>query len=333
MGPTESVATVRPAVAIAASEAPAYDNSAAVFLNSNNIATYIRCAKEVIKTVLDWPESKWPQFNLPHNLTLLHMACLASDEAFLTRLLTIPEFTGQLYQSCNSIAIDQLALLDSVSGAPLMPAINSDPPLHFALFTGFTEGIKIIIATMKEHGRLVCPANATGNNLFNLAAGCSSVECMQLLCDHFNDQTLVNHISHRGSTPLHHAARTGRPEVFLLLLQHGAAPSLSIRDLGNRTPIEHIGSDNPDACAREEQPQYDAKNNSTRVSRLFARIDQINENLLNIDMSSSACSSLHNEKEAVMSEISRWEEIVSHASAIALAQEVKDLNPQTWLPG
>ena len=333
MGPTESIATARPAVVVAASEAPVYDNSAAVFLNSNNVDTYIHCAKEVIKTVLDWPESKWSQFNLPHNLTLFHMACLASDEAFLMRLLTIPEFAGQLYQPCNTIDIDDLALLDPVSGAPLMPAINSDPPLHFALFSGFTEGVKTIIAAMKEHDRLACPANATGNNLFNLAAGRSSVECMQLLCDSFNDQTLINNISHRGSTPLHHAARTGLPEVFLLLVQYGAVPSLSVRDLGNRTPIEHIGSDNPDACARDEQPQYDAKNSGTRVSLLLARIDQINENLLNIDMSSSACSSLHNEKEAVMSEISRWEEIVLHASALALAQEVKDPNPEALLPG
>lgn len=331
MGPTESIATARPAIAVVAGEAPVYDNSAAAFLNSNNIGTYVHCAKEVIKTVLDWPESKWSQFNLPHNLTLFHMACLASDAAFLTRLLVMPEFAGQLYQSCNTIGIDDLALLDPVSGNPLMPAINSDPPLHFALFTGFTEGVKTIIAAMKEHDRLACPANATGNNLFNLAAGRSSVACMQLLCDNFNDPTLVNHISHRGSTPLHHAARTGLPEVFLLLLQHGAVPSLSIRDLGNRTPIEHIGSDNPDVCAREEPEQNDAQNSGTRISHLFARINQINENLLNIDMSSSACSSLHTEKEAVMGEISRWEEIVAHASALALAQEVKD--PEALLPG
>ena len=324
MGPTESIATARPTVAAVANEEPVFDNNAAAFLNSNNIGTYINRAKEVIKTVLDWPETKWSQFNLPHNLTLFHMACLASDEAFLTRLLTMPEFAGQLFQSCDTIGIDDLALLDPVSGNPLMPAINNDPPLHFALFTGFTEGVKTIIAAMKEHDQLVCPANATGNNLFNLAAGRSSVTCMQLLCDNFNDPTLVNHISHRGSTPLHHAARTGLPEVFLLLLQHGAVPSLSIRDLGNRTPIEHIGSDNPDAWAREEQPRNGATNNGTRVSRLFARVDQINENLLNIDMSSSACSSLHSEKEAVMSEISRWEEIVAHASALALAQEVQD---------
>lgn len=331
MGPTESITTARPAVAIAASEAPVYDNSVAVFLRSNNIDTYIHCAKEVIKTALDWPESRWSQFYLPHNLTLFHMACLASDEAFLTRLLTMPEFAGQLYQSCNTMDIDDLALLDPVSGAPLMPAINSDSPLHFALFTGFTEGVKTIIATMKEQDRLACPVNATGNNLFHLAAGRSSVECMQLLCDNFNDPNLVNHITHRGSTPLHHAARTGLPEVFLLLLQHGAVPSLSIRDLGNRTPLEHIGSENPDASAREEPAQNVAQNGGTRMSHLFARIHQINENLQSIDMSPSACSSLHTEKEAVMSEISRWDGIVAHASALALAQEVKD--PEALLPG
>ena len=331
MGPTESLATAYQPVVSAASETPVYHSSASVFLHSNNINTYIESAREIIATVLEQPESEWLRFGLPHNLTLFHMACLASDDVFLLRLLNMPEFTARLCQPCSAIDDDVVALLDPASGRSILPAINRDPPLHFALLTSFTKGVKIIIAAMKERDQLLCPTNATGNNSFHLAAGRSSVECMQLLCDNFRDEALINQVTHRGSTPLHLAARNGSPDVFLLLVHHGAVPSLTVRDLKNSTPIDIIGSNNADARAREERAfyitnyrtsQYNPNYPESRVPQLFARLKVINEDLLNVTISPLARSNLDNDKEAVMNEISRWEEIVLHASALALAHEV-----------
>lgn len=333
MGPTESLATVHQPVVPAASETPVYHNSASVFLNSNTIDTYIESARKVIATVLEWPESKWLQFQLPHNLTLFHMACLASDDVFLLRLLNMPEFTAQLCQPCSAIGDDVVALPDPASGRSIMPAINSDPPLHFALFTNFAKGVEIIIETMKERDQLLCPTNATGNNSFHLAAGRSSVECMQVLCDNFKDEALINQVTHRGSTPLHIAARDGSPDVFLLLVHHGAVPSLTVRDLKNSTPIDLIGSNNADARAREERAiyitnyrtsQYNPNYPESRVPQLLSRLKVINEDLLSVTISPLARSNLGTEKVAVMNEISRWEEIVLHASALVLAHEVND---------
>ncbi|WP_066014951.1 ankyrin repeat domain-containing protein [Endozoicomonas atrinae] len=230
-----------------ASNTEVYSAGARVFLESNTFGAYVGAAKGVVQEALKNSVSELPAYSLPHELTLGHMACLAADASgleLLKRLVEIPELAKQLTQSCKAIPVEEIAVLDP-KGDPVMPAINKDDALNFALFRGWKEGVEFIIKELtKDDNKLEATSNGTGNSPVNLAAGKCDLEVMVLLCASF-DESAASDLKNRqtspgGSTPLHSNVRTGMPEVCEWLLDNGAEKSISLKDKGGLTPYDHL---------------------------------------------------------------------------------------------
>ena len=190
------------------------------------------------------PDEQLSDAKLPNGLTHAHMACLTRDLSFLNRLLGIPDCVEHITQKCSAIHVDELALLDPVEGKPQMPAMNGDPALHYALFTGWTDGAVTLINRLKLDNKLEPTINNTDNSSLNLAAGSCGLEVVKLLCDSLGDDAtsgLINRqTSPGGSAPLHHNVKTGKPDVCVWLLKNGAEKSISLKDTGGCTPVDHL---------------------------------------------------------------------------------------------
>ncbi|WP_419833315.1 ankyrin repeat domain-containing protein [Endozoicomonas atrinae] len=159
-------------------------------------------------------------------------------------MVKIPELAKQLTQPCKAIPVEEIAVLDP-KGNPVMPAINNDDALNFALFRGWKEGVEFIIKELtKDDNKLEATSNGTGNSPLNLAAGKCDLEVMELLCASFDESTASDlknrQTSPGGSTPLHSNVRTGMPEVCEWLLDNGAEKSISLKDKGGLTPYDHL---------------------------------------------------------------------------------------------
>ncbi|MGB0360640.1 MAG: hypothetical protein ACPGEF_04425, partial [Endozoicomonas sp.] len=126
-------------------------------------------------------------------------------------------------------------------------AINSDTPLGIALFLEKlipeNQGIADLLMAKLPHCDIENVFNNTDNSLLNLAASCelNTVKKLQkLLGDDIFKELLERQTTPGGSTPFHHCAKTGYPEVFEYLQTLSTCKGYLSSDSGKKTPIDYI---------------------------------------------------------------------------------------------
>lgn len=232
-----------PAVEGIKTNALVYGEAARGFLESADLAKFIDTAKAVAAE-LKGPDGRLNDWTLPYNLTPLHIACLAQDTELLSAALN--DNRCQVDQCTVALKKDGLAV--SVDDKQIS-AMNHDPALHFALFTGWNEGALLLIDRLESQGKLEHTVNNTGNSVLNLAASKCSREVVDSLCTHFRNsesedyESYLFHKTDNQSSLLHHAAQQDDPAVLKYLEnQQGLFGNITRydQDKGGKTPVDLI---------------------------------------------------------------------------------------------
>ncbi|WP_257295714.1 ankyrin repeat domain-containing protein [Endozoicomonas sp. YOMI1] len=232
---------------------PSCSETAKVFPKLTDTEMLIETAK-VVAEQLKGSDGGLNDWELPCNLTPLHIACLAGDMELL-KLATaddifqeyIDQQTSAADADADADATANAATANAATASPegnnevgaLQPiATNHDTALHFALLTGWDKGALALMEELDVQDKLKNTINDRGESLFSLAARHSSLEVVRRLCDHFqaneNYREYLFHKSEHQRTLLHCAVDQDGPEVFdYLQEQQISATREMIKDSAN----------------------------------------------------------------------------------------------------
>ncbi|CAN6372704.1 unnamed protein product [Urochloa humidicola] len=104
-------------------------------------------------------------------------------------------------------------------------------PLHVAVLYGSMEVIKVLLRHCPDVEEMV---DSYGRNIFHASVAGGTADVLRCLLRHARSTELINRIDSNGDTPLHLAAKMGRVESVLLLLDDHRV-DLSIRDHDGQT--------------------------------------------------------------------------------------------------
>ncbi|WP_163387809.1 ankyrin repeat domain-containing protein [Endozoicomonas acroporae] len=231
-----------------ASAVPEFTEAASKFLKSAEVGTFLDNAKAVAAELLTPDDRLVDSWNLPHQLTPLHIACLAKDRVLFKAALADPQCWKIIDQCTSAIDVDELAI---TKDDKKMPAMNGDTPLHFALYNGWNEGALKLIHELSDAGKINNTVNNTGSSLLSLAAAYGSLDVVSELCNclkrefslvYFDDYLM--HSTNSQSSLLHLATQQQNPKVFEYLLENqlnssGGSTLLQL-DNDGKTPADLI---------------------------------------------------------------------------------------------
>ena len=92
-------------------------------------------------------------------------------------------------------------------------------PLHMAAYYGSTDAMVELLKQCPDVAEMV---DSNGRNAFHVAITSGKVDALKRLLKHVRPEEIVNRVDHGGNTPLHLAARQGRPGCVQVLLENGA---------------------------------------------------------------------------------------------------------------
>ncbi|WP_422491080.1 ankyrin repeat domain-containing protein [Endozoicomonas sp. ALE010] len=232
-----------------ASAVPEFTEAASKFLKSAEVGTFLDNAKDVAAELLTPNGRLVDSWNLPHQLTPLHIACLAKDNVLLEAVLADPQCSDIIDQCTSAIDVDELAI--TTKDGKSIPAMNADTPLHFALLNSWNEGAFILIHELSAAGKINNTVNNTGDSLLSLAAANGSLDVVSELCDclrrdfrqvYYDDHLM--HSTNSQSSLLHLATQQQHPKVFEYLLENqldGTGRSTLLQlDNDGKTPADLI---------------------------------------------------------------------------------------------
>lgn len=216
--------------------------AAKVFTELTDIKMLVETA-QVVAGLLKSAEGGLNDWDLPCDLTPLHIACLAGDMKLLQLALQndvcrsrIDQHTASCSTTTTSSTPDSITITTTISVTAaiaanaagledpgeirnILPiAMNHDTALHFALLTGWNEGALTLMEALRKLGKLENTSNDKRNSLFSLAASHSSLEVVHELCSHFmgseNYRAYLFHKSEDQKTLLHCAVEQDDHKVF-----------------------------------------------------------------------------------------------------------------------
>ena len=171
------------------------------------------------------------EWNLPGNLTPMHVACLRLDEELLLDAIS----THGGITCANQLSEGLQDLGNTTPGCPDLGRLDGHSALQFALLNGWSKGASYLIGTMTVDDKLQNTVNETGDSILSLAAGSANRLVVSSLCDEFRKhreyKSYLLHVTADGKNLLHHAARQDDPEVFRYLKSQ-----LDFFDDGGRLP-------------------------------------------------------------------------------------------------
>lgn len=198
-------------------EAPVCSEAAREFPELTDTEALTQTAK-VVAEGLKGSEGGLNDWDLPCNLTPIHIACLARDRELLESTLEDERSSDWMNQHTSSTAADGE---NPAVGDKQPLAMNHDTPLHFALLTGWNEGASKLIDKLITREQLENTVNNSGNSLLSLAAGHSSLDVLQALCAHFRESDDYHaHLFHKSADQrslLHHAVQQDDTKIFQYL--------------------------------------------------------------------------------------------------------------------
>ncbi|WP_422467079.1 hypothetical protein [Endozoicomonas sp. ALC013] len=215
---------------------------AKVFTELTDIKMLVEKA-QVVAGLLKSAEGGLNDWDLPCDLTPLHIACLAGDMKLLQLALKndvcrsrIDQHTASCSTTTTSSTPDSITITTTISVTAaiaanaarledpgeirnILPiAMNHDTALHFALLTGWNEGALTLMEALRKLGKLANTTNDKRNSLFSLAASHSSLKVVRELCSHFmgseHYRAYLFHKSEDQKTLLHCAVEQDDHEVF-----------------------------------------------------------------------------------------------------------------------
>ncbi|WP_163371412.1 ankyrin repeat domain-containing protein [Endozoicomonas acroporae] len=225
---------------------------------------------QVVAGLLKSAEDGLNDWDLPCDLTPLHIACLAGDMELLQLALKndvcrsrIDQHTASCSTTTTSSTPDSITITTTISVTAaiaanaarlqdpgeirnILPiAMNHDTALHFALLTGWNEGTLTLMEALSKLGKLENTTNDKRNSLFSLAASHSSLEVVRELCSHFmgseNYRAHLFHKSEDQKTLLHCAVEQDDHEVFRYLQREQMETTDNInRDLARKHGYRHL---------------------------------------------------------------------------------------------
>ena len=233
---------------------------AKVFMELTDIKMVVEKA-QVVAGLLKSAEGGLNDWDLPCDLTPLHIACLAGDMELLQLALEdgvcqdrIDQHTSSCSTTTTSSTPTSITITTTISataataaalpdgnneiGDNLPIAMNHDTALHFALLTGWNEGALTLMEQLIAEDKLENTTNDKRNSLFSLAASYSSLGVVRRLCNHFmTSEGYRAHLFHKSEdqkTLLHCAVEQDDPKVFKYLedQQHTSTNNM-IRDSAN----------------------------------------------------------------------------------------------------
>ena len=231
-----------------ASTVPELTESASKFLKSAEVEIFLENARAVAAELLTPNGCLVDSWNLPHQLTPLHFACLAKDRMLLDAALADPQCWDIINQRTSVIDVNELAVIND---GMEMPAMNGDTALHFALYNGWNEGALKLIHELSAAGKINNTVNNTGSSLLSLAAAYSSLDVVSELCNCLNQEFCMvyyyDYLMHSTSSQnslLHLATQQPDPRVFEFLLENqldgtGGSTLLQLNNDG-KTPADLI---------------------------------------------------------------------------------------------
>jgi ankyrin repeat protein len=123
-------------------------------------------------------------------------------------------------------------------------ALEIDPQgrtgLHLAAACGRLETLQYMLDQMPDLKRTIFDAkykDTQGRNLLHHASCKGDLKVVGYLLQDLNGKAAINEPDNDGWTPLHWAAKSGREELFDLLLAHGADPTIK-EALNNETAYQ-----------------------------------------------------------------------------------------------
>lgn len=231
-----------------ASAVSGFTESASKFLESAELETFLDNARAVAAELLAPNGCLVDNWNLPHQLTPLHIACLTKDWVLFEAALTDLQCWEIIDQCTSAIDVDELAI---TNGDKKMPAMNGDTALHFALYNGWNAGALKLINELFAAGKIKNTVNNTGNSLLSLAAANSSFDVVSRLCNCLNQEfcqvyyeDYLMHSTNSQDSLLHLATQQPNPKVFEYLLKNqfdgtGGSTLLQLNNDG-KTPADLI---------------------------------------------------------------------------------------------
>ena len=215
---------------------------AKAFMELTDIKMVVEKA-QVVAGLLKSAEGGLNDWDLPCDLTPLHIACLAGDMELLQLALEdgvcqdrIDQHTASCSTTTTSSTPDSITITTTISVTAaiaanaagledpgeirnILPiAMNHDTALHFALLTGWNEGALTLMEQLIAEDKLENTMNDKRNSLFSLAASHSSLKVVHMLCKHFmTSEDYRAHLFHKSEdqkTLLHCAVEQDDHEVF-----------------------------------------------------------------------------------------------------------------------
>ncbi|MGI2029246.1 ankyrin repeat domain-containing protein [Endozoicomonas acroporae] len=253
---------------------------------------------QVVAGLLKSAEDGLNDWDLPCDLTPLHIACLAGDMELLQLALKndvcrsrIDQHTASCSTTTTSSTPDSITITTTISITAaiaanaarlqdpgeirnILPiAMNHDTALHFALLTGWNEGTLTLMEALSKLGKLENTTNDKRNSLFSLAASHSSLEVVRELCSHFmgseNYRAHLFHKSEDQKTLLHCAVEQDDHEVFRYLQREQMETTDNInRDLARKHGYRY--RDFPESLSLPTTTRDDKDRNGNTPEELIA---------------------------------------------------------------